>query len=389
MKIAVIGVKKIPSDRGEIERYCQEFYPRIAAKGHQVDLFVQSELSHESWFSVNYYYKVRVIALSTLPKHKNGLMLNSTLSTVWASLGSYDVIHIHGTKSAWFSWFPQLFSSSKVIVTSHQLDTSYASTGWRKAFRWLFYWIERTAVKNADEVVVVSKPLGKYFQQKYNIHPRYIPNAPASHNQTDSNFDYGKSLGLEQKKYILCLGKLSVENKPDLLLKAFRKLEHDGWKLILAGEMGNSIQYAVELLGLAKNDRHIIFTNEIKGKYLSQVVKNAGLLVIPADGTDLGLPLTVLEAMQDKVPILASNERIYRRLIGENRGLLFESENLDSLTEKLQYVVSESSNLTTMLQNAQTYINIYHNWDRVTYGNLSLYLKTTEKLNSTDLQHNV
>ena len=389
MKIAVIGVKEIPSNQGEIERYCQEFYPRIAARGHQVDLFVRSQSSHQSLFSVSYYYKVRIIALSTLPKHKNGLMLSSALSTVLASLGAYDVIHIHGTKPAWFSWFPQLFSSSKVIVTSHQLNTNYASTGWHKAFYWLLSCIERTAVKNADEVVVVSKALREYFQQKYGIHPRYIPNAPASHNQTDSNFDYGASLGLEQNKYILCLGKLSAENKLALLLKAFQRLEHDGWKLVLAGEIGDSIQYAVELLSLAKDNRHIIFTNEIKGEHLNEVVKNAGLLVIPADGTNLGLPLTVLEAMQHKVPVLASDEKLYRELIGKNRGLLFESENLDSLIEKLQYIVSEPSKLAAMVQNAQTYINIYHNWDRVTYGNLSLYLKTTEKLGSPDLQHNV
>ena len=389
MKIAVIGVNEIPSNQGEIERYCQEFYPRIAARGHQVDLFVRSEPNRQSWFSVSYYYKVRIIALSTLPKHKNGLMFNSALSTVWASLGTYDVIHIHGTKPAWFSWFPQLFSSSKVIVTSHQLDTNYSSAGWLKAFRWLSSLIERTAVKNADELVVVSKPLGEYFQRKYGIYPRYIPNAPASHDRTNSNFDYGTSLGLEQNKYILCLGRLSAENKLDLLLKAFQKIKHDSWKLVLAGEIGNSIQYAVELLGLAKDNRHIIFTNEIKGEHLSEVVKNAGLLVIPADGTNLGLPLTVLEAMQHKVPVLANDEKIYRGLIGENRGLLFESGNLDSLTERLQYAVSEPFKLATMVQNAQTYITINHNWDRITYGNLSLYLKTTEKLGSPDLQHNI
>ena len=389
MKIAVIGVKQIPSYQGDIERYCQEFYPRIAAMGHQVDLFVRSQPSHQSWFSVGYYFKVRVIALSTSPKHKNGIMLNSALSTVWASFGNYDVIHIHGTKPAWFSWFPQLFSSSKIIVTSHQLDTNYAGFGWRKAFYWLLSSIEKTAVKNADEIVVTSKPLGEYFQRKYGVHPRYIPNAPASHNQTDSNFDYGMSLGLEPNKYILCLGKLSPENQTDLLLKAFQKLEHDNWKLVLAGEIGDSIQYAVELLGLAKDNQNIIFTNEIEGEHLGEIIQNAGLLVVPADGTNLGLPLTVLEAMQYKVPVLAKDEKIYQKLIGENRGLLFESQNLDSLTERLQYAVSEPSELAAMAQNALTYIAINHNWDRITYGNLSLYLKTTEKLVSSDLQHNV
>ena len=407
MKIAVIGVKEIPSNQGEIERYCQEFYPRIAARGHQVDLFVQSEPDRQPWFSVGYYYNVRVIALSTLPKHKNGLMLNSAIGTVLAGLGGYDIIHIHGTTAAWFSWFPQLFSSSKIVVTAHQLDTSNTSTGWRKAFSWLLAWIEKTAIENADEVIVVSKALGDYYQQKYNIHPRYIPSAPVSPEQADldlkfSNakrlapeatsddpFSYGTSLGLESQKYILCLGELNYRNRLDLLLKAFQKLNPDDWKLVLAGEIGNSMQYAIELLGLAKDNQNIIFINELRGKHLTEIVNSAGLLVVPGDGTDLGLPLTVLEAMQEEVPVLANDSQIYRELMGKNRGLLYDSENLDSLTEKLRYVLDETSELSAMVHDARAYIAVYHNWDRVTYGNLSLYLKITEQIDSSSIQPNV
>ena len=388
MKIAVIGVKGISSNQGEIERYCQEFYPRIAARGHQVDLFVTDKSNQEPWFSVVYHHNVRVIALSALPKHRSGLMLSSAISTIWASLGSYDVIHIHSMKAAWFSWFPQLFSGSKIIVTSHQLEIEGEQTRWRKAFGWLSSWLEGVAVRNAHEVVVVSKALGEYFQHKYDIRPHYIPNAPGTQNSANLEFSYGESLGLEPGRYILYTGKLTPENQLDILLKAFQKLEHDGWKLILAGEISNSLKYAIELLSLAKDNQNIIFTNEIRGKNLEEIVKHAGLLVVPNDGTNLGLPLTALEAMKEKIPVLASNNRIYRELIGKNRGLLFETGNSDSLLEKMQYTVSEPSAIAAMTRNAQTFITINHNWDRVTYGNLSLYLKTTAKVDSPTVQTN-
>lgn len=174
MKIAVIGVKRIPTNQGEIERYCQEFYPRIAARGHQVDLFVQPSLDLQPLLSVGYYQNVRVIALTPLPSKQIGFMFSSALSTIWATLGNYDVIHIQGMKAAWFSWFPQLFSDSKIIVTSHQLDLDFDRTKWGKVFRWLSSLMERSAVKNADEVVVISKPLRQYFQHKYHISPRSI-----------------------------------------------------------------------------------------------------------------------------------------------------------------------------------------------------------------------
>jgi glycosyltransferase involved in cell wall biosynthesis len=392
MKIAVIGVQGIPSNQGEIERYCQEFCPRIAARGHQVDLFIQPEYNQPSWFSVRYYHNVRVIALASFPHQQISLMLSSALSTIWASLGDYDVIHLQSTKAAWFSWFPQLFSGSKVIITSHQLDLGDRESKWGQVFGWLFSLMERSAIKNADEIVVVSKALGAYFQHKYNIQPRYIPNAPGTYNQKDLpdlQFSYDQSLGLKSKRYILYSGQLTPKNQPDLLLKAFQKLEPQGWKLVLAGGIGNSPQYVFKLLGLARENPNIVFTNEISGQHLAQITSNAGLLVVPSDGSDLGLPLAVLEAMREKIPVLASDNSVYQELIGKDRGLLFESGNLDSLVAKLQYALSEPAQLITMAQKAQTHILINHNWDRVTYGNLSLYLKLTAQMVSASVQHNI
>lgn len=388
MKIAVIGVNEIPSDQGEIERYCQELYPRIAKREHQVDLFVRRGLNQQPLFSVGYYQNVRVIALASLFPKQTGFLLSSACSTLWASLGGYDIIHIQSTKAAWFSWFPHLFSGSKIIITSHQLDLDFHQTQRGRVFRWISSLMERTAVRNADEVVVVSKALGEYFHNKYKIRPRFIPNAPGSYEPKDLEIGYEASLGLTPKKYLLYSGKLTSENRPDLLIQAFHKLEPQEWKLVIAGGIGNSIKYAVELLSLAKENQNIIFTNEIRGQHLAEIIDGAGLLVIPTDGSDLGLPLTVLEAMERKIPVLASDNPVYRELIGKDRGLLFQSGNSEDLLKKLQYALSEPSRLVNMAQKALTYITVNHNWDRVTYGNLSLYLKITEEMDSSSIQHN-
>ena len=393
MKIAVIGVQEIPTDGGEIERYCQEFYPRIAARGHQVDLFAQSSSCEHSsdkqfLFSVSYHHGVRIITLASLPVKPISFIFSSAFSTVWASLGGYDVIHIQSTKATWFSWFPKLFSGSKIVITSHQLERNFHPTLCNRIFGWLRSSLEKFALKNADEVVVVSKALGEYFHTEYNISPRYIPSAPANLARINPEFRYGSSLGLTPKKYLLYLGKLIPQNRPDLLLQAFQQLDNQGWKLVIAGTISEPIRYAVELLSLAKENPDIIFTSEIKGQHLAEITENAGLLVVPTDGSELSLPLSMLEAMQRKIPVIASDNPVCQQLIGEDRGVLFESGNLNSLLEKLEYALSEPTELAAMAHKAQTYININHNWDRVTYGNLSLYLKITEKIDSSPVQHN-
>ncbi|MEM8829587.1 MAG: glycosyltransferase family 4 protein [Cyanobacteria bacterium P01_G01_bin.19] len=388
MKIAVIGIKGIPSEMGKIERYCQEFYPRIAEKGHQVDLFVQPSPNQRLWFSVDYYRNTRVIALAILFIKQPGFMLNAALSTVWASLGSYDVIHIQGTKAAWFSWFAQLFSKSKIVLTSHELNSHENCERGHKVLNCLSSWMERAAVKNADEVIVVSKALKKYFQRKYNIAPRYIPSAPRNYDSINMGFDYGKSLGLRSKRYILSLSKFNAKKRPEILIKAFQKLQLTGWKLVLAGEISDSLEYTAKLLYLTKRSPNIIFANQIDGQNLAEIIHHAALLVETSEGANLGLSTNVLEAMQQKVPVLASDRLIYRELIGRNRGLLFQEGCFDSLLRQLQFASSEPERLRNLAQAAHTYITVNHNWDRVTYGNLSSYLRVTDKINDQSFQHN-
>jgi glycosyltransferase involved in cell wall biosynthesis len=224
---------------------------------------------------------------------------------------------------------------------------------------------------------VVSKGLKTYFSKKYNIDPLYLPNAPRSYVPSQPEFEYSKVLGLQSKQYILYLGKLTPENRPDLLIKAFQKLQPAGWQLVLAGGVDNSVNYTVELLKMVRRENNIIFTNEIRGCFLTEIVRGAGLLIAAGDSSDLGASSSILEAMREGIPILASDTPAHQELIATNRGLLFESGNLNSLITQLEYALSEPDLLQAMAKQAQMYTTINHGWDRIIYGHLSVYIKAT------------
>ena len=84
--------------------------------------------------------------------------------------------------------------------------------------------------------------------------------------------------------------------------------------------------------------------------------------------------------MQEGIPILASDTIVHRQLLGSDRGLLFKSGQLDSLLTQLKYAISQPNVLREMAKQAQTYIAVNHNWDRITYKNLFLYLQLTTKM---------
>lgn len=379
MKIAVIGAKNIPAKQGVIERYCQELYPQLAIRGHKVDLFIQPS-HHYPCLSINYYRQIKVISLLSIPGKKLNFLLNTAINTVWATFCNYDVIHIHGVAAAWFSWFPQLFSSSPVVVTCHQLD--FRKHKWHRLFHWLLPRLEKAAICNADELIVTSRALSNYFRQKYNVNPHFIANAPASYNLSNSDYSLKQALGIKNQEYILYLGKFEPEQRLDLLIEAFQKLQPHNWRLVLSGEIGYAPEYASKFISIAQQQDNIIVTSEMRGNSLAELVRGASILVNPSEGTDLDLSMNMLEAMREGTPVLASDTIVHRKLLDGGRGLLFKAQQPDSLLRQLEYVMSKPNLLLAMVKKAQTYIAVHHNWDRVTYKNLFLYLQLTAEIST-------
>jgi glycosyltransferase involved in cell wall biosynthesis len=377
MKIAVIGARGIPAKFGEIERYCQELYPQIVARGHEVDVYVQPSYHQQSWFSTFIYQKMKVITLLSLPG-KRFIWLNSALNSIWATFGNYDVIHLHGMAAAWFAWFPQMFSNSSIVVTFHQLESNVPRS--YQKFRRLLPWLEKMSVDYADEIVVTTHELADYFLLKYGVCPHYIASAPAKYKANNSRFSFQQAFGLEQQHYVLYLGTFEPNQRLDLLIEVFQKLQPRNWKLVLAGDISYSFQYTINLLQMARQQNNIIFTGEISGNFLAELVRGAGIFVEPSEGNNLNSSVGMLEAMREGIPIVASDTITNRKLIGRDRGLLFKAGQFDSLLVQMEYAMSRPNLLMTMAKKAQTYIAVNHNWDKVIYQNLFLYLQLTTKI---------
>lgn len=381
MKIAVIGIDQIITKPKAYELNCQKIYTKIADRGHQVDIFAQSKHKYTSYFSASYCQKIRIITLISASKNQIFFLLNQILNIIWATFGNYDILHIYGVPAAGFAWFPRIFSTAKIVVSCTQLE--YLEHPQRKLNTIISRWAEKIAIKNSHEIVVDSKTLGKYFRRTHSITPNHIPNGPGSYPKTNCKLNYGKVLGLEDQKYLLYLNKLEPDQKPDLLIKAFQAIKPLGWKLVLIGELGSFPCYANKLLNMAQQ-HDIIFVNETRGYSLSAIIRHAGLLVVPSNKANLKFPGVILEAMEASLPVIASDIPVHKEVIGKDRGLLFASGNQESLIAQIKYALNQPRSLQKMVENAQTYVAIHHNWDRVVYKHLFLYLKPSS---SSSKQH--
>ena len=100
---------------------------------------------------------------------------SSFFAALCSAFGRYDVVHIHAEGPAFFCWIPKLFGK-RVISTIHGLD--WAREKWKFGVGSKFIRQgEKNAVKYADEIIVLSKGVQKYFMETYGRETHFIPNA--------------------------------------------------------------------------------------------------------------------------------------------------------------------------------------------------------------------
>lgn len=382
MKIAVIGAKGLPAKQGGIEHYCQELYPRIVEQGHSVDLFARSSYTGSRWLNCYKTRGVRVINLPSLPLRGLDAILNSALGAIAASSRHYDIIHFHAMGPSLMTWLPRITSSAKIVVNCQGLDGRRAK--WGKASGYMLYLGEYAAARFADELIVVSEDLRSYFLKAYGRETTYIPNAPASFSDSDSKFSFGTSLGLKQKHYILFLGRLVPEKCPDLLIQAFQALKPVGWKLVITGGVSDTGQFVSKIVDMAAGTTDAVLTGELHGAHLAEIVRNAGLFVLPS--LLEGLPLAMLEAMQEGIPILASDIPPHQQLLNDGRGLLFRAGDLSSLVHNLNWATHHPHELSEMAKKAQSHVHANYNWNQITSEVLKLFTRLSPELDIGEIK---
>ncbi|MBT9317210.1 glycosyltransferase family 4 protein [Leptothoe spongobia] len=369
MKIAVVGVKELPPHQGGIERACAELYPRMVQQGHSVDLYARASSTKLGWFEQSEFQGVRVISMPAFGKRGVDALVSSALGSLVSSYG-YDVVHFHALGPAMFSIIPYVVSPrTKIVVTCHGLDWQRAK--WGSFAKTLLQFGERSAVRCADEMIVVSQALCSYFEQTYQRPTHYVPNASAPYAYSDPSFQFGQSLGLSKQKYIVFLGRLVPEKSPDLLIQAFQQLRPAGWKLALVGGTSDTSAYTQNIRTLANDDPEVVFTGELRGEKLAEVMRGAGLFVLPSYVE--GMPLAMLEAMMEGIPVLASDIAPHQQLLDKERGLLFETGSIDDCAQQLNWAVQHPTELQKIAKGAQDYAQLNHSWERITSETLGIY----------------
>ena len=368
-KVAMIGHKRIPSREGGVEIVVYELATRMVQKGYRIDAYNRkgSHVSGKKFVeSIGKKHKgINIISIPTFENGKLNAIVYSFLATIRALFGGYDTIHYHAEGPCSMIWIPKLFGI-RCVATIHGLDWQRAK--WGNFASKVLKFGEKMAVKHADEIIVLSENMKNYFLEEYGRKTLYIPNGIAKPEKKEANLITEK-WGLEKDKYILFLARIVPEKGAHYLIEAYKNLDTDK-KLVIAGGSSHSSEYYKELKQMADGCKHIVFTDFVGGQVLEELFSNAYCFVLPSDIE--GMAIGLLEAMSYGNCCLISDIKENTEVV-ESHAEHFEHSNINSLQERLNYLLSNPTIVQKYKEQAADYICEKYSWDKIVDETVKLY----------------
>ncbi len=366
MKIAMIGHKRIPSREGGVEIVVEELSTRLVRCGYSVDVYNRkgNNVSDKNIKTkkIKEYKGVKIITIPTINKKGLDALIYSFFASIRAIFGNYDCLHYHAEGSCAMLWIPHFFKK-RIVVTIHGLDWQRAKWG-GFATKYIKFG-EKLAVKYADEIIVLSEGVKKYFKDTYNRDTHFIPNGVNIPKLKEAKL-INEKYGLSKNDYILFLARIVPEKGLHYLIDAYNQLNTDK-KLVIAGGASHTNEYYNEIREKVKGNSNIIMTGFVQGDELEELYSNCFLYCLPSDVE--GMPISLLEAMSYGKNCLVSDIEENTQVCGKY-GSTFKKSDVNDLKEKLNQIIENSIDRKSEIQ---SYIAKRFDWDNVIEETKKLY----------------
>lgn len=369
MRIAMIGHKRYGSREGGVEVVVTELARRMAALGHEVTCYDRSGADVMTGDAADGRERtvdgVRVVPVKTIDKKGLAALSSSYFATKAAIKDRPNVIHYHAEGPC----VPLVLAKRagiRTVATIHGLDWQRAK--WGKLASTYIKMGEKAAATKADGLIVLSEGVRRYFKETYGREAVFIPNGVDAKEALPASVIKEK-WNLEKDSYLLYLGRLVPEKRPELLIEAFRALETNKL-LVIAGGSSDTLAYEKELRAAAQVDNRIVFTGFVNGEPLAELYSNCYAYVLPSDVE--GMPMSLLEAMAyDRCCVTSDIPECADVLAGN--GVTFEKGSVDSLRSALRDLLADAGRAGALGAAAKAHVEQTYNWDSVVERTLEIY----------------
>ncbi len=362
------GFRTIPIKKGGAgsDKFAQELYPRIAAKGIQLTAYCRIYPGDEDSAKFTEYKGIKIISLKTVNKAGFDTLLHSakaTLDVIFRNRA--DVIHLHSGANSIFALFLRMFGK-KVYISQFAMDWKRDKWPW---YGKLFYKFSNYLTASVPNGVIFDNIYTRdYFEKKFHKKFDFIPYGSEVAEPLPSNPILQK-LGLTKREYFLFVGRFIPDKGLHILIEAFSGVRTDK-KLVLIGGSPNPSDYEKQIMDT--KDPRIIFPGYVYGEETNFLMKNAYVYIQPS--LIEGLSPVILTVMGLGTALICSDivENLY---ITEGNALHFKSGDAVALKEKIEYSLDNPHKINELAEIGRKNVLEKFNWDKIADKYLEIFSK--------------
>ncbi|MDR1919531.1 MAG: glycosyltransferase [Tannerellaceae bacterium] len=354
MKIYVFGTRGFPGVQGGVEKHCECLYPELSEAYEIVVFRRKAYLPKQRQAS---FKGIRFIDLPSTRIKGFESFWHSLLCTLVCLIKRPQLVHIHNTGPGMFIPLLKLFGL-KVLLTYHSVNHEHEK--WGCLARRILKLSERIATKGADMIVFVNPTRMAGFSEEIRRKAVYIPNGIHPQARTEDT-DYLSALGLQAGQYILTVGRFTQEKGWAYLVEAYLQ-SGVSIPLVLAGGIDHATHYVKQILQKTAGHPNILMPGYVEGERLRQLYSHARLFVLPSYSE--GFPLVLLEAMNYRLPILASDIEA-NKLLPLHWSHYFKAGDRDDLARHLSDELNKPAHLPVYDLSSYTWEDIAQKVNRL------------------------
>ncbi len=371
LKIAAIGGRGMPSHYSGVERIWEELLPRLVDNGHDVTAYCRPGVAE-----TDEHKGVRLVT-TPAPGGTSAETLTHTRSAVkHASQSGFDVIALHALPPQMFA---PLAAQSGAAVVSHVHGLDWQRAKWQQTPLGLGAKIikmgERRMVKKSHAVAVCAPYLADYYRDTYGLETTVLSNGIVP---DDSPFEPDQNvldeLAIEPNRFVVSVGRLVQEKRTQDIVTAQKRI---GCRVVIVGD-GPDNDWMKSLKAEAGDG--VVFAGHRTGRALETLFRCAAAYVTASELE--GLPSSVLEAMERKSCVIASDIPPHRLLLegSGTSGQLFPVGDVDALAGRLLEVLEHKKYRQEVAEGQREHVRSEYAWDVLAEKVSDFYLATTANL---------
>jgi glycosyltransferase involved in cell wall biosynthesis len=371
MKIAFVTFEYPPFLMGGAGVYAKHITHELVNLGHEITVFTPNTVENSEIDSSNNKLKLIPVDVNKKVPFKAlqfWLNLPKVLKEQHES-EKFDLVHINGFNSYWF--IRKLINIPHVLTVHHTTQDVLESNKKNFLYRfkdlsgennYLFPLIEKKAVKCANKIIAVSEFTKRRIIEIHKVNPdnvHVIYNGINKYGE-NSKIDpkkFKEEENLPDKKMILFVGRVNDPRKGLYdLIKAFKGVLEEIDAILVVLGSGDKTEF-VKLSEDLKISPNIFFKGYVDENSLNKFYQSCDVYICPSKLEGFGL--TILEAISNGSPVIASNVGAIPEILedGEN-GLLVDVDNSNQLNKTICYLLKNESLINRIRLNNRLYVPI-------------------------------